>query len=137
MLFWRDTRLWLPSTQIMGRLKRGLWGPMRIRYGVRSSSKKRVDRNYRPIARLASGEDSGARIGTGLPGECSPSLSGAGVGVFKANAERHHHVPKQRDRVQNSAEYDAGLRQRGSLTVWLRGERCPETVFLLTTQQCP
>ena len=37
---------------------------------------------------------------------------------FKANAERRHHIPKQRHRVTNSAAYDAALRQRGSLTVW-------------------
>jgi len=37
---------------------------------------------------------------------------------FKANAERRHHIPKQRHRVTNSAVYDAALRQRGSLTVW-------------------
>jgi len=38
---------------------------------------------------------------------------------FKANAERRHHIPKQRHRVTNSAAYDAALRRRGSLTVWL------------------
>jgi hypothetical protein len=37
---------------------------------------------------------------------------------FKANAERRHHIAKQRHRVTNSASYDAALRQRGSLTVW-------------------
>src|SRR3978361_1292615 len=37
---------------------------------------------------------------------------------FKANAERRHHIPKQRCRVTNSAAYDAALRRRGSLTVW-------------------
>src|SRR3954469_3621230 len=37
---------------------------------------------------------------------------------FKANADRRHHIPKQRRRVTNWAEYDAALRQRGSLTVW-------------------
>ncbi|WP_200306284.1 IS5 family transposase, partial [Paracraurococcus ruber] len=37
---------------------------------------------------------------------------------FKANAERRHHIPRQRHRVTNWAEYDAGLRTRGSLTVW-------------------
>jgi hypothetical protein len=37
---------------------------------------------------------------------------------FKANAARRHHIPKQRYRVTNWAEYDAALRQRGSLTVW-------------------
>src|SRR3954453_6139349 len=37
---------------------------------------------------------------------------------FKANADRRHHIPKQRRRVTNWAAYDAALRQRGSLTVW-------------------
>jgi hypothetical protein len=41
---------------------------------------------------------------------------------FKANAERRHHIPKQRHRVTNWAAYDAGLRQRGSLTVWFTEE---------------
>jgi hypothetical protein len=34
---------------------------------------------------------------------------------FKANADRRHHIPKQQDRVTNWPEYDAALRQRGSL----------------------
>src|SRR6202011_1662015 len=33
------------------------------------------------------------------------------------NADRRHHIPQQRHRVTNWAEYDAALRQRGSLTV--------------------
>src|SRR5215216_2999593 len=37
---------------------------------------------------------------------------------FKANADRRHRIPKQRRRIINWAEYDAALRQRGSLTVW-------------------
>src|SRR3954454_25082019 len=37
---------------------------------------------------------------------------------FKANADRRHHIPKQQDRVTNWSEYDAALRQRGSLIVW-------------------
>ncbi len=37
---------------------------------------------------------------------------------FKVNQDRRHHIPKQRHRVTNWAEYDAALRQRGSLTVW-------------------
>jgi hypothetical protein len=41
---------------------------------------------------------------------------------FKANAHRRHHIPKQRRRVTNWAEYDAALRQRGSLTVWFTEE---------------
>ncbi|SDE56424.1 Transposase DDE domain-containing protein [Belnapia rosea] len=41
---------------------------------------------------------------------------------FKVNADRRHHIPKQRQKVTNSAEYDAGLRARGSLTVWFTAE---------------
>jgi hypothetical protein len=37
---------------------------------------------------------------------------------FKANADRRQRIPKQRRRITNWAEYDAALRQRGSLTVW-------------------
>src|SRR3954454_18044471 len=37
---------------------------------------------------------------------------------FKSHAAGRHHIPKQRYRVTNWAEYDASLRQRGSLTVW-------------------
>jgi hypothetical protein len=39
---------------------------------------------------------------------------------FKANASRRHHIPKQKRKVTNWAEYDASLRQRASLTVWFR-----------------
>src|ERR687894_486539 len=41
---------------------------------------------------------------------------------FKADATRRHRIPKQRHRVTNWAEYDASLRQRGSLTVWFTAE---------------
>jgi hypothetical protein len=41
---------------------------------------------------------------------------------FKATADRRHHIPKQRHRVTNWAAYDAGLRARGSLTIWFTAE---------------
>jgi hypothetical protein len=41
---------------------------------------------------------------------------------FKAKAACRHHIPKQRHRVTNWAEYDAALRARGSLTVWFTPE---------------
>ena len=41
---------------------------------------------------------------------------------FKANAARRHRIPKQRHQVTNWAEYDASLRQRGSLRVWFTEE---------------
>jgi len=37
---------------------------------------------------------------------------------FKTNADRRHHIPKQRHQVTNWREYDEALRQRGSLMVW-------------------
>jgi hypothetical protein len=41
---------------------------------------------------------------------------------FKANRDRRHHIPKQRHRVINWAVYNAGLRARGSLTMWFTAE---------------
>jgi hypothetical protein len=41
---------------------------------------------------------------------------------FKVHAARRHHIPKQQRRVTNWSEYDASLRQRGSLTVWFTEE---------------
>jgi hypothetical protein len=42
---------------------------------------------------------------------------------FKYHAEHRHHIPKPRYRVTNWAEYDAALKRRGSLTVWLCVQR--------------
>ncbi len=41
---------------------------------------------------------------------------------FKLNQHRRNHIPKQTHRVMNWREYDASLRQRGSLTVWFTDE---------------
>jgi hypothetical protein len=40
----------------------------------------------------------------------------------KHNAARRHHIPKMKFRVKNWAEYDAGLRRRRSLTLWVTAE---------------
>lgn len=40
----------------------------------------------------------------------------------KANAARRHHISRPQRKVTNWAEYDAALRQRGSLTVWVTDE---------------
>jgi transposase len=40
----------------------------------------------------------------------------------KHNAERRHHIPKMTFSVTNWAHYDAGLRRRGSLTLWVTQE---------------
>ena len=42
--------------------------------------------------------------------------------TFKTNVARRHRIPKQKHRVTNRAEYDAGLRARGSITVWFTPE---------------
>src|SRR4051794_3283547 len=41
---------------------------------------------------------------------------------FKTKAACRRHIPKQQHRVTNWAAYDAGLRARGSLTVWFTPE---------------
>ena len=41
---------------------------------------------------------------------------------YKANADRRHRIPKQRHRVTNWPSYAAGLRARGSVTVWFTAE---------------
>ena len=40
----------------------------------------------------------------------------------KANAGRRHHIPRPKRRVTNLAAYDAALRRRGSLRVWVTDE---------------
>jgi hypothetical protein len=37
----------------------------------------------------------------------------------KHNAKRRHHIAKMKYSVRNWREYDAALRARGSLTMWL------------------
>jgi hypothetical protein len=41
---------------------------------------------------------------------------------FKVYANYRHRIPKQRHRITGWSEYDAGLQQRGSLTVWFTEE---------------
>ena len=38
---------------------------------------------------------------------------------FKYNAARRHRIPKTRYRIQNWPAYEAGLKRRGDLTLWL------------------
>src|SRR6187431_1169960 len=40
----------------------------------------------------------------------------------KYNADRRHRIPKRRYKVSNWQAYKAGLRQRGSLTIWFTDE---------------
>ena len=41
---------------------------------------------------------------------------------FKHNASRRHHIETMKFRVSNWREYEAGLRRRGSLTLWVTPE---------------
>jgi hypothetical protein len=41
---------------------------------------------------------------------------------FKQHSKGHRHIPRQRQRVTNWRDYDAALRNRGSLTVWFGEE---------------
>ena len=56
------------------------------------------------------------------PGRVPSTLPGHPILPFKTNAARRHHIPRQKHRVTNWAAYDAGLRARGSLTVWFTPE---------------
>lgn len=38
---------------------------------------------------------------------------------FKHNSARRHRIPRQKFKVTNWAEYEAGLRRRGSITFWI------------------
>jgi hypothetical protein len=40
----------------------------------------------------------------------------------KHNTDCRHPIPKMSFKVQNWAEYEAGLRRRGSLTLWIEEE---------------
>jgi hypothetical protein len=41
---------------------------------------------------------------------------------FKHNAARRHRIGKMKFKIANWAEYEAGLRRRGSLTLWMTAE---------------
>ncbi len=38
---------------------------------------------------------------------------------YKHNADRRRHIPKMSFKVRNWPAYEAGLRRRGSLTLWI------------------
>src|SRR5580692_10109791 len=48
----------------------------------------------------------------------------------KHNAERRHHIPKMSFKVRNWPAYEAGLRRRGSLTLWIENAalECWQTI---------
>ena len=53
---------------------------------------------------------------------------------FKHNAVRHHRIPQARYRVTNWPAYEAGLRRRGDLTLWL--DEAALAGWVLTPQSC-
>src|SRR4051794_40176448 len=59
----------------------------------------------------------GAASHRGWPG-CGWAVTVSGM-PFKHNAARRHRIPKTRYRVQNWPAYEAGLKRRGDLTLWL------------------
>ena len=65
---------------------------------------------------LVAGERAATHIGRPV------YVSGTFALPFKYHAEHRHRIPKARYRVTNWSEYDASLRQRGSLTVWFSDE---------------
>ena len=52
----------------------------------------------------------------------------------KHNADRRHHIPKMSFKVRNWPAYEAGLRRRGSLTLWIEDAalECWQTLMGLT-----
>lgn len=42
--------------------------------------------------------------------------------LFKLNAAGRHHIGKVKFKLTNWAEYETGLRRRGSLTLWITPE---------------
>lgn len=52
----------------------------------------------------------------------------------KFNGKRWHHIPKMKFQVMNWAEYEAGLRRRGSLTLWVTDEAIDTLAIDLATR---
>src|SRR6188508_3180159 len=59
---------------------------------------------------------------TGFDRKPAPSRSPRLTMPHKYNADRRHHIPRARYKVTNWKAYEAGLRQRGSLTIWFSEE---------------
>jgi len=63
-----------------------------------------------------------ARIGPGGVGGGPLSDRRGPTVPFQLNRDRRRRIPRQKHKVTNWREYDASLRQRGSLTVWFTDE---------------
>ena len=51
---------------------------------------------------------------------------------YKANEQRRRKIPKARYKIENWAEYDAALRRRGILTVWVTPEAIAARTLAMT-----
>jgi hypothetical protein len=56
---------------------------------------------------------------------------------FKLNQDRRHHIPRQQYRVLKWPAYEAGLRQRGNLTVRFNEEAITAWKVMLSGQAAP
>jgi hypothetical protein len=65
------------------------------------------------------------------------SIAGSVV-RFKFHSKGRHHIPRQKYRVFNWRDYDAALRNRGSLTIWFTEEAlgCCHVVEVRVRQAC-
>src|SRR5690349_22301525 len=63
-----------------------------------------------------------ARVGSDRKAARSRPLRSIDAMPHKYHADRRHHIPKVQYRVRNWREYEAGLRRRGSLTIWVTDE---------------
>ena len=85
------------------------------------ATKKTASVTTENLVRLGAERLAGALVHSAGPGMvgCSP-LSGCDRPMpHKHNADRRHHIPKMSFKVRNWPAYEAGLRRRGSLTLWI------------------
>ena len=57
-----------------------------------------------------------------MPDHGFPMTAGLGYDTtmpFKHNAAHRHHIPKARYQVRNWSAYEAGLKRRGDMTLWI------------------
>src|SRR4051812_27667580 len=102
------------GTDTTGKLWISLYNTGTIELAACRGGRGRVATLLHGSGRFASG--AGGRRKALLPRRFDPAVP------FKAKAACRRHIPKQQHRVINWAAYDAGLRARGSLTVWFTPE---------------
>jgi hypothetical protein len=107
------------ETRVCGRpLKQGrqrglcckvvLWA--RCRYGLAKTGTG--------IWTLLHGQSRGVSFLRSVEADVFRGYHGGCVMPFKFHSKGRRHIPRQRYRVTNWREYDAALRNRGSLTIW-------------------